>query len=121
MEAEYVIEQKPDYIEVRLHGVGGIQLGKEMWTAVRDKCIEAGCKKILGIGNHTVGPSTFDGFSHAELFESLGLNNSYKIAWVELGKDALESLKFIELVMNNRGLPGKLFDNVEDAMEWLLK
>ncbi len=61
-----------------------------------------------------------DGYRHADLFRKLGIGRKYKIAWVELNEDAKDATYFIDTVLFNRGLPGRLFDTVLEATEWLL-
>jgi hypothetical protein len=56
---------------------------------------------------------------HADLFRRLGIDSKYRIAWVELNPLVHEAASFTEVVLSNRGLPGKLFNNPEDAKHWL--
>jgi hypothetical protein len=60
-----------------------------------------------------------DSGQHADLFLKLGIDAAYRIAWVELNTDAHEATAFTDIVLSNRGLPGKLFADVEDAKHWL--
>jgi hypothetical protein len=61
-----------------------------------------------------------DGYRHADLFRKLRINRKYKIAWVELNDDAKDATYFVDTVLFNRGLPGRLFDTVLEASDWLL-
>ena len=121
MDAEYTIEVENGYVLVRLEGAGSIGLAQAMWKEVRDTCIETGLKRILGVGNHSSPPSVTEGYMHIDLWDSLGFGNQDRIAWVELSKNSFSNLKFIETAMMNRGKLVRIFDNINDAKEWLLK
>ncbi len=62
---------------------------------------------------------TIDGYDHAEMFRELGITGEFRIAWAELSDDAREATRFVETVLSNRGMPGKLFSSEEDARRWL--
>jgi hypothetical protein len=64
--------------------------------------------------------STLDGYELAQVFRDLHIGASYRIAWVELNPDAKDAIYFIETVLSNRGLPGRLFTSASEAGEWLL-
>ena len=62
-----------------------------------------------------------DAVKHEQLFKDFAITCNYKIAWVELNRDALENVKFLENFLLNRSLVnGRLFYNVEDAKQWLI-
>jgi hypothetical protein len=77
---------------------------------------------VLGIGNSTTAMPVMDSVKHEQLFKDFAITHKYKIAWVELNKEALGSVRFLENFLLNRGLVnGKLFYIVEDAKCWLLQ
>ena len=61
-----------------------------------------------------------EGYEHANLFEQLGIDTRYRIAWVEKNPEAYHAAYFIETVLFNRGFPGRIFLDVAEAKEWLL-
>ena len=61
-----------------------------------------------------------EGYDHARLFEELGIDDRYRIAWVEFNDEARDMTLFVETVLINRGLPGRLFSSEADARAWLL-
>jgi len=62
-----------------------------------------------------------DSMDHAKLFSDFSMTRKYKNAWVELNREAVDSVKFLELVLLNRGLlNGKLWHDVDKAKDWLL-
>ena len=82
---------------------------------------EHDCYKILGIGNSTKPMPTMDSMNHTKLFSDFSISRKYKIAWVELNREAVDSVKFLETVLLNRGLlNGQLFHDVDEAKRWLL-
>ena len=60
-----------------------------------------------------------DGYDHADLVLELGIGSRYKIAFAELNDEARPATEFVETVLMNRGLPGKLFATEKEAREWL--
>ena len=120
MRDSYEIKLDGDLIVVRLQGAENIGVASRLWPEVVQACREHNCYRVLGIADTTEPLSTMDSFDHAELFERLGINHRYRIAWVELNPDAYDATSFTEIVLSNRALPGRLFDNVPNAKEWLL-
>ena len=54
------------------------------------------------------------------MFRDLGIYGQFRIAWVERNPEAKDAVKFAETVLYNRGLPGKVFDDEDEARQWLL-
>lgn len=121
MSINYTISRGQSYIEIIVSGAGDIDSAKRLWTEVHKECISYSCKKILGIGRNHTAPSLIDGYAHVGLWHTIGFDNSYRIAWVESTKNVYPRLRIIETALINRGLPGRLFDNIDDAREWILK
>lgn len=110
-----------DYVEARSTGAKSYQTAVMLWQEILRVCAEHDCYKVLGIGESTTPMSTMDAMNHAKLFEDFSITRKYQIAWVELKRDAVESMKFLETVLLNRGmLNGKLFHDVAEAKRWLL-
>ena len=111
-----------DYVEVRSVGDKSYQTAVTLWQEIIKVCGEHHCYKVLGIGNSSTAMSTMDAIDHEKLFKDFAITRKYKIAWVELNKDAIGSHKFLEMVLLNRGmLNGMLFPDVEEAKRWLLE
>jgi hypothetical protein len=116
---EIVIAFEGQYIKVTAHG-GGYDYAKRLWSLVRDASDEHRCYSVLGIG-HTISLDTMEAFNHAQLFMDLGITHKFRIAWVETNPEIKDMIAFTETVLMNRSLPGRLFTNVAEAEEWLLK
>lgn len=111
-----------DYVEARSIGDKSYQTAVALWNEVLQVCDEHNCYKVLGVGASTnKGMPTMDAMQHEQLFKDFAITRKYKIAWVELNKEAVGSIKFLETVLLNRGmLNGLLFSTVEEAQQWLL-
>ena len=111
-----------DYVEARSTGDKSYQTAVALWTEITRVCAESHCYKVLGIGNSTTAMPTMDSVRHEQLFKDFAITFNYKIAWVELNQEALGSIRFLENFLLNRGLVnGRLFHDVDEARQWLLK
>ncbi len=110
-----------DYVEARSTGDKSYQTAVALWREIIRVCDEHDCYKVLGIGQSTTPMSTMDAMNHTKLFQDFSITRKYQIAWVELNREAVGSIKFLEKVLLNRGLlNGKLLHEVAEAKRWLL-
>ena len=123
MKAEFKFTFKKNYVEIIVNGEPSFELTDKLWSGAVEFCIANDCYRILGIANATKPISITNGYNHHEVFRKLGINHKYRMAWVELNLDSkvIENYQFTETVLQSRGLPGKLFVDVEEAKKWLLK
>lgn len=121
MDPSFTISFEGDHIKILAGGDKNLEYATALWSAVVETCKEHDCYNVLGISEATSPMPILDGYQHADLFRSLGITNKYRVAWVEFNPDARESTYFVETVLINRGLPGRLFDSVAEAMDWLLR
>lgn len=120
MSYEMSVICKDGYVEAHSVGDKNYQTAVALWKEITRVCEEHHCYKVLGIGESTTAMPTMDSMQHPQLFKDFAVTWRYKIAWVELNKDAVGSVKFLETVLLNRGVVnGKLFSNVEEARQWL--
>jgi len=120
MDANFTISFEGDHIKVLSDGDKNFEFATRLWSAVADACKEHDCFRVLGIADSTSPMPALEGYQHAELFRKLGITRNYRVAWVELNPDAKDATYFVETVLFNRGLPGRLFDSVAAATDWLL-
>ena len=120
MEDQFQITYEGNYIQVRLQGSEDLGVASRLWPLILEACKDNDCFKVLGIAKASSPLGPMDAYNHAELFNKLGINHQYRIAWVELNPEAYEATHFAETVLNNRGLPGRLFADVSEAKQWLL-
>jgi len=117
---ELTITVKANYILVRSDGDKDLDFAEKLWTQVAATCEENDCFNVLGIARSSTPLEAMDGYDHARLFVDLHIDHRYRIAWVEFNSEASDMARFIETVLSNRGLPGRVFSNEEDARAWLL-
>jgi len=120
MEDQFHITFEGIYIQVQLQGNEDLDVASQLWPQVIEACNKDDCFKVLGIAETTSPLATMDAYQHAELFNKLGIDHQYRIAWVELNPEAYEATQFAETVLSNRGLPGRLFSDLSEAKQWLL-
>ena len=110
-----------DSVEASSVGDKSYQTAVALWSEILRVCDEHNCYKVFLVGESTTGMSTMDAMHHEKLFKDFAITRKYQIAWVELNKEAIGSMKFVETVLLNRGmLNGRLFSTVEEARQWLL-
>ena len=110
------------YVEVRSIGDKSYQTAVKLWREIIKVCAGHNCYKVLGIGESATSMPTMAALDHVKLFRDFEITHKYKIAWVELNKEALASVQFLETVLLNRGmLNGMLFSTIEEARQWLLE
>lgn len=121
MSYEMSVTCKGDYVEVHSIGDKSYQTAIALWNEILKVCEAHHCYKVLGVGESSTGMPTMDSMQHEQLFKDFAITRKYQIAWVELNKEAVGSIKFLETVLLNRGmLNGLLFPTVEEAKTWLL-
>ena len=92
---------------------------QRLWREIASVCKQHECYRILGLAQTTTPVEAVDGYDLHALFREYGIDHRYRIAWVELNEDARSVVEFVETVLVNRGLPGRLFDNESEARAWL--
>ena len=115
----FTVSFPEDHVRVDSYGERNLKYATALWTEVAKVCKEHDCYYVLGVSNAPGPMPITDGYDHADLFRGLGIVQKYRIAWAELNDEARVATEFVETVLNNRGLPGKVFANEEDARQWL--
>lgn len=116
-----IITFEGDHIKALSRAHKSIEWATEFWSAVVEKCEAHDCYDVLGISESVTVMPILDGFDFIGLFRDLGIDEKYRIAWVELNAEAVEVVKFVETALFNRGLPGRVFPSEADARKWLLE
>lgn len=109
-----------DHIKAELRAHKSIDWARRFWPEVVKACDENSCYRVLGLSESLSVIPPMDGFDFVELFRELGIDTKYRIAWVEVNPEALETVQFVDNTMYNRGLPGRLFPTEAEAKAWLL-
>lgn len=122
MSYEMSVSYTGDYVKAYSYGDKNYNTAIALWTEITKVCHENNCYKVLGIGISTTAMPIMDSVKHEILLRDFAITHKYKIAWVELNKDAVGNVRFLENFLLNRGLVnGKLFSAVDDARYWLLQ
>ena len=119
MSFEYSISYEEPLVRVTVTGSPDYLSTDRLWHDIAETCRKHGCLKILG-KSKTAGWQDADAYDHAPIFESAGLSNRYRVAWVEENTAAREAIKLAEAVVTNRDVvTGRVFDSVNQAIRWL--
>jgi hypothetical protein len=81
---------------------------------------KTGITNCLLILNLTGPLSPMDAFDIVAISEEVGWKRNFRIAAVERNAALLEDTHFTEIVAGNRAYPVRVFDNEDDARDWLL-
>lgn len=118
---EYLIYEKEGYIQVHSNGVKNMEFVTTVWTEVVKACQAKNMYRILGVALTSHPLSMEEAKGLLPLFQELGLDNTYKIAWVELNPEFYETCLFSESLLFTNGVNAKFFYEVEHARNWLLR
>ena len=114
-----VTESRDKYLYVNVESAdNSARILISVFEQILPECRRLGYSKLL-IEHVTSGKlNTTDAFDAATGIVALDVRG-IKIAYVDHHPNHLESLQFGELVAVNRGAFGKVFSNLEQAIEWL--
>ena len=120
MKHELKITFEGKFVQIISNGEKSFETSLKIWTQTLKICREKNCYRVLGLANSTKAPTTIESYQHGALFHQIKIDHKFKIAWIEQNPKAVESLKFLETVLLNRGYNVKLFKEVSNAKNWLL-
>lgn len=116
------IAPEENYIHVVVTGLANYENAHDLWVKIAAACEAHQCYRVLGEQRMINSMSTVDAFNHQKIFLELGIGSKYRIAWVDHNPRTFETTDFIRTVLFNRDLgSGKLFSNITQAKNWLLK
>jgi hypothetical protein len=120
MQNKLEIRFEGDHVLVIADGDKDYRFMDKMWREVVAVCEKKSCFNVLGLANTSTPLEAVEGYETAALFHELGIDRRYRIAWVELNDDSRSIVEFVQAVLANRGLPGRVFETEAEAREWLL-
>ena len=120
MSLQLQIEEMPDYLIARFTGPGAAEEVWQQYESIAEHCKRANKNKLLldfleAHGEISLMDRYFLG-GEAQIFKNYNL----QVATANR-PEHLDEKKFAEIVARNRGVNFRVFTNVEDALEWLLK
>lgn len=119
MKNRIVVTYEGDYIQVLSDGKKNYQFANKLWTEVVKSCKENNCYRVLGIAQTSKPVSSDEAYHHKDLFKDVGIDASYRIAWVELEKSAFNTAYFAVNVLLSNGFDVRLYKQVSEAVLWL--
>ena len=118
------IEFKGNYVQVNISGEVDIQSELESWKKIREECEKHKCYNVLGITGKNINLyGVMDTYEYPKIFEEVGIDSKYRIAWVNKDPDVYELGKLVVNILKDQGIgySCQTFSNVLDAKEWLLE
>ena len=117
---QIAFEQRPQYLYVYVTGAhDSYEISRRYWLEVSEQCGKSNCKKVLIEEDIPEAVSLADmyqlGTDLAEM-DFLGV----RVAFYDRYAEQQDLNEFGELVAVNRGLYGKIFNNINEAEKWLL-
>lgn len=120
MNYEISVTFEGDHVLVRTAGEKNYAVVEEIWSKVSRVCEKHKCFNVLGIAN-TSGPiEAVEGYELPSVFREHDIDRRYRLAWVELNPDGVDVIDLVASILANRDLPGRRFETVDEAREWLL-
>lgn len=109
-----------DHVLVLTDGDKDYEYLEQLWSKVSRECERHQCFNVLGVANTNTPVEAVEAYELPRIFREYGIDNRYRIAWVELSEHAVDMIAFIASILSNRDLPGRQFATVEEARRWLL-
>ena len=115
------IQPQGNYLLVRYRGPDSLEISRKIFQRIVGACDEYECFNVLAIAYLENSLSTLDNYDSAAMLTEVGFSWKHRLAWVDLNADTYGSTQFAETVLLNRGFSARLFREVEDAKQWLLR
>ena len=117
---EFIIHVKDDYLQLHSNGAKDLAYATRVWREVVKSCEAHNINKILGIAYTTNPISEEEAHGLLKLAQGLGLDQNYKLAWVELNAQFYDIVLFTEYLLSSNGMNIRSFYKEDKAKEWLL-
>jgi hypothetical protein len=120
MSVQLQIEEMPGYLKARFIGAGATEEVERQFELLAKKCKSSKKNKLLL--DFTEVPAEISLVDRYELGKRTLVFAQYKCKVAAVCRPELhDSQRFLETVAQNRWVELRVFKNVEDALEWLLK
>jgi len=83
-------------------------------------CRETGIRNVLVVLDLAGRLSAIDAYEMVSSAEQYGWSRDFRLAFVDLNAESLQDVYFTETVAVNRAFSVSVFDNEEEAKNWLL-
>lgn len=113
-------DNQPEYLSAYVSGEkDSLEISRQFWREIADECKKVKCKKLLVVEDIVEIVSEADMYLIAS--EIPQVFYGVRVAFVDVHLDHKSLNEFGEIVAINRGVSGKIFNDVEAAKKWLLK
>ena len=109
-----------NHARVLADGDKDMEFAENLWSQVARLCEQENCFNVLGVARSSTPLEALDAYEYARLYRKIGIDNRYRVAWVELEPHASDIASFIDTVLSDRGYSDRVFPTEEEAREWLL-
>ena len=116
---DLTFEEKEGYLYAHIQGdIDTVEISAQYWKEVAEKCAAESTKRVMIHEDLPSGATMGDVYQIASELPNLGFFG-IKIAFVDTHIDQQTLNEFGELVAVNRGIFGKIFNDVSEAEKWL--
>jgi len=120
MSLQLEIEEKPDYLVATFSGTGNLYEVTRQFPSMAGECRSRSKSRLLiNIAGAQMDLSVLDRYAPGRSAAVFG-RNGIRVAAVGT-PEQLDPQRLAEVVANNRGVTARVFADVENAVEWLLK
>ena len=117
---QITFEERPEYLYVYVTGsADSYEISRSYWLEVSAACGKINCNKILIEEDIPEVVSISDMYRLASELPQMGFFG-VRVAFFDRYAEQNELNEFGELVAVNRGIMGKIFNDIQAAEEWLL-
>lgn len=120
MNYEIDVTFQGDHVLARTAGEKNFAVVEEIWSGISRVCEKHQCFKVLGIADTSQPIEAVESYELPAVFRAYNINHRYQVAWVELNPDGVDIIDFTASILENRDLPGRRFETVDEAKKWLL-
>jgi hypothetical protein len=113
-------ERRPGYLYAYVSGEhDSLDISRRFWREIADECKRVKADKLLIVEDIEEVVSTMEMYQIASEIPQLGFTG-VRIAFVDRYIEQQPANEFGEIVATNRGVFGKIFNDVREAEAWLL-
>lgn len=113
-------EHRPSYLYAYVQGEeDSYEISAMYWREIADECRANKCTKVLIVEDIVASGTMADAYQLSSELPQMGYIG-IKVAFVDKYVEQEDLNQFGELVAINRGINGKIFNDIKAAEKWLL-
>ena len=117
---DLTLEQRPGYLYAYVEGQhDSYEISKAYWQEIANEVARLGADRVLIDENIAESVAVAEIYELASEIPTMGFSSA-RVAFVDRYLDHHEVNSFAELVAVNRGMRGKVFNDLEEAERWLM-